>query len=114
VRKPRMPENVTQLKVRELAELLTRPNAPLLVDVRSPEEWQFCHIDGAVHVPLNQLAQRLEELDRDREVVIYCHHGIRSHQAAEFLLWQGFKKVRNLIGGIEAWSVEVDPNIARY
>jgi rhodanese-related sulfurtransferase len=110
----RVPENVGQLRPRELAERLAQPDTPLLVDVREPEEWQFCHIAGAVHLPMNQLAQRLDELDREREVVVYCHHGIRSQLAAEFLSRQGFKRIRNLVGGIDAWSMEVDPSTPRY
>ena len=107
-------ENVGQLRPRELAERLKQPEMPLLVDVREPEEWQFCRIAGAVHLPMDQLAQRLNELDREREVVIYCHHGIRSQIAAQFLSRQGFKRISNLVGGIDAWSVQVDPTIQRY
>jgi adenylyltransferase/sulfurtransferase len=107
-------DNVGQLRPHALAEQLRRPDRPLLLDVRELEEWQLCRIAGAVHLPLNQLAQRLEELDREREVVIYCHHGIRSQLAAELLSRQGFLHVRNLVGGIDAWSREVDPRIPRY
>jgi rhodanese-related sulfurtransferase len=108
------PETVGHVRPRELAERLAQPGTPLLVDVREPKEWQFCHIAGAVHLPMNQLAQRLDELDREREVVVYCHHGIRSQLAAEFLSRQGFKRVYNLVGGIDAWSMEVDPSAPRY
>jgi rhodanese-related sulfurtransferase len=109
-----VPVTLGHVRPRELAERLAQPGTPLLVDVREPKEWQFCHIAGAVHLPLNQLAQRLDELDREREVVVYCHHGIRSQLAAEFLSRQGFKRVYNLVGGIDASSMEVDPSAPRY
>ena len=108
------PGNVGQIGPRELAKRLTQPDTPLLLDVREPGEWQFCHIAGALHLPMNQLAQRLGELDREREMIVYCHHGIRSQLAAKFLSEQGFKRVHNLVGGIDAWSIDVDPNMPRY
>lgn len=106
--------NVGQIGTRELAKRLAQPDAPLLLDVREPGEWRFCHIAGALHLPMNQLAQRLGELDRERETVVYCHHGIRSQLAARFLWEQGFTRVHNLVGGIDAWSIDVDPNMPRY
>jgi sulfur-carrier protein adenylyltransferase/sulfurtransferase len=112
--KQNVTESVSQFGPRELAERLAQPDRPLLVDVRQLEEWQLCHLAGAIHVPMDQLAQRLDELDRECEVVVYCHHGIRSQLAAQFLLRQGFKRVRNLVGGIDAWSVEIDPSTPRY
>jgi rhodanese-related sulfurtransferase len=108
------PGNVGQIGPRELAKRLPQPDTPLLLDVREPGEWQFCHIAGALHLPMNQLAQRLGELDHEREMIVYCHHGIRSQLAAKFLSEQGFKRVHNLVGGIDAWSIDVDPNMPRY
>jgi rhodanese-related sulfurtransferase len=108
------PGNVGQIGPRELAKRLTQPDTPLLLDVREPGEWQFCHITGALHLPMDQLAKRWDELDRDREMIVYCHHGVRSQLAAKFLSEQGFKRVRNLVGGIDAWSIDVDPNMPRY
>jgi rhodanese-related sulfurtransferase len=108
------PGDVNQIEPRELAKRLAQPDAPLLLDVREPGEWQFCHIAGALHLPMNQLAQRLGELDREREMIVYCHHGIRSQFAARFLSERGFTRVQNLVGGIDAWSIEVDPNMPRY
>ena len=108
------PGNVGQIGPRELAKRLTQPDTPLLLDVREPGEWQFCHITGALHLPMDQLAKRWDELDRDREMIVYCHHGVRSQLAAKFLSEQGFKRVHNLVGGIDAWSIEVDPNMPRY
>jgi adenylyltransferase/sulfurtransferase len=86
----------------------------LLLDVREPHEWDIAHIEGSKLIPLNQLAERVNELDSAVEIVPYCHTGMRSARATEFLRGLGFKKVRNLVGGIERWSLEVDPSLPRY
>lgn len=86
----------------------------MLVDVREPLEWAIGRIEGARHIPLGSLAARLEELPRDRDVVLYCHHGVRSLRALEFLRSAGFPRTRSLAGGIDAWSREVDPAVSRY
>jgi adenylyltransferase/sulfurtransferase len=85
-----------------------------LVDVREPWEWDICRIEGAAHIPLGELEQRIGELDRNRPVVTYCHHGNRSLWAREVLLESGFSDVKSLAGGIEAWAVEIEPGMARY
>jgi rhodanese-related sulfurtransferase len=86
----------------------------MLLDVREPAEVHFCAIDGSVHIPLGQLPGRLAELDPEREIVVVCHHGARSFQAAAFLRARGFENVYNLAGGIDAWSLSVDPSVPRY
>jgi adenylyltransferase/sulfurtransferase len=103
-------EDITPLAL--ASALRTRQIA--LVDVREPYEWSIGHLPGARLVPLNSLPQAVESLDRDAELVVYCHHGMRSDMAAEWLREQGFERVRNLIGGIDRWSLEVDPSIRRY
>jgi rhodanese-related sulfurtransferase len=85
----------------------------LLLDVREPEELQIASI-GGTHIPLGDLGRRFHELDPDQEIVVMCHHGVRSAHATAFLRAQGFEKVRNLSGGIERWSVMVDSSIPRY
>ena len=85
-----------------------------LIDVREPYEWQLARIDGARLVPLRTLPAALSSLDRDREIVVYCHHGMRSASVAELMRRSGFTRVRNLAGGIDRWSAEVDPAIPRY
>jgi adenylyltransferase/sulfurtransferase len=107
-------EDATELKVKDLAAARSRGDDLVLVDVREPHEWAFCHLDGAIHIPLRTLPDRLDELDRKRTLVIYCHHGNRSRVALEFLRGKGYSNVRNLTGGIEAWSREVDPSVPRY
>jgi molybdopterin/thiamine biosynthesis adenylyltransferase/rhodanese-related sulfurtransferase len=85
-----------------------------LVDVRESYEWSIGHLPGARLVPLDTLPQVVDSLDREAEMVVYCHHGMRSDMAAEWLREQGFGRVRNLIGGIDRWSLEVDPSVRRY
>jgi rhodanese-related sulfurtransferase len=88
--------------------------APVLVDVREPWEFAHCHIEGSLPVPLGQLPARRAEIPADRELVLVCHHGNRSEQAAMWLARNGFPNVHNLRGGVEAWSLEVDPAMPRY
>jgi rhodanese-related sulfurtransferase len=82
--------------------------------VREAWEWEICRIDGATHIPLDQLEDRIGELDRDRPVVAYCHHGNRSLWARQVLLDAGFRDVRSLAGGVEAWAQEVEQGMSRY
>jgi rhodanese-related sulfurtransferase len=90
-------------------------DAPLfLLDVREEIEYNHAHIEKSVLIPLNQVPNRLPEIANDLDVVVICHHGIRSMQAATFLTQVGFKNVSNLIGGIDAWSVECDSSVPRY
>jgi adenylyltransferase/sulfurtransferase len=104
---------VRDITARELAALLAR-GAPLaLVDVREPWEWSIAHLADATLIPLGRIQHSADELPRDRDVVLYCHHGARSRMAAEYLASLGVRAV-NLEGGIDAWSREVDPEIPRY
>jgi adenylyltransferase/sulfurtransferase len=86
----------------------------LLLDVREPYEFEICHLNGSKLVPLGQLPDRLGELGKDRNIVIYCHNGVRSARAVEFLKMNGFERVRNLKGGIKSWSELVDPTMPKY
>ena len=86
----------------------------MLVDVREPREFEIARIPGAMLLPLTTLPARLAELDSSREIVLHCHRGQRSMRALEFLHQSGFRKLKNLRGGIEAWSLEVDPAVPRY
>ena len=85
-----------------------------LLDVREPWEFSMAKIDGSVLMPLGTLPESLGTLSREDEIVAICHMGMRSQSATEFLLQQGFSKVKNLIGGIDAWSVQVDASVPRY
>lgn len=86
----------------------------VLLDVREPHEIEIAALASAVHIPMAQISGRLGELDPDKTIVVMCHSGVRSMQVAGFLSQQGFDKVVNLAGGIDAWSLEVDPKIPRY
>jgi adenylyltransferase/sulfurtransferase len=110
---PVMTESV-DLSVRDYQALRERGEDHVLVDVREPHEHQIAHIEGATLIPLRSLPERSAELDRDRLVVLFCHHGGRSMRALEYLKGQGYSRVRNLKGGIDAWSREADTTVARY
>jgi rhodanese-related sulfurtransferase len=100
----------------ELAAWLADPRRekPVLLDVREPWEWQAARIEGARHMPMREVPARLGELDRGQEVIAICHHGARSLQVAMFLEKNGFAKVHNLVGGVDAWSRTVDPAVPLY
>jgi rhodanese-related sulfurtransferase len=105
---------VKHLSVTELKNKIQQNEKLFLLDVREPPEYRYARIEGSVLIPLNRIPQRLEELDRDQEIVVICHHGIRSQQAADYLVKSGFKDVANLTGGIDAWSCACDSSVARY
>ncbi len=103
-----------EIGANELKQELDAGKPIVIVDVREPHEYEIAHIDGAVLVPLGELPQRLHELDDHAEIVTHCHHGARSLKALEILKAAGFSKVRSLRGGIDAWAVNVDPELPRY
>lgn len=106
---------MNQLAPADVAALLASDDAPLLIDVREQNEWDYCHLPGARLCPLSEWMEHESELlELDRHLVIYCHHGVRSAQACARLASQGASKVTNLAGGIDRWSVEVDARIPRY
>ncbi|HET7088908.1 MAG TPA: rhodanese-like domain-containing protein [Anaerolineae bacterium] len=102
------------ITVIELAQRLKNGDAPAVIDVREPIEYAYARIEGAHLKPLDEIMQWSQELDPDREYVMVCHVGERSAFAALILRRMGFERVRNLIGGIDAWSVHVDPGVPRY
>ena len=85
-----------------------------IVDVRSPQEYQIARLPGTQLIPLQELPDRLGELDPADTLVVHCHHGGRSAQAVQFLRRMGFGKSINLAGGIHAWSQMIDPSVPRY
>ena len=103
-----------EVSARELQALLDRPDPPLLIDVREPHEEQIARIAGGTLMPQATLPARMAELDTSRDIVLYCHHGQRSMRALEFLHRAGFRRLKNLRGGIDAWSRDVDPSVPRY
>lgn len=107
-----MPSN--SISVEELARWRSEGRTFVLLDVREPFELAAARIEGAVHVPMRELASRLEDLDRDAEIAVLCHHGGRSDRAAQFLEAQGFKHVSNVDGGIAAYAERVDASVGTY
>jgi len=87
-----------------------------LIDCREPDEYAIVRLDGALHFPLSQLMARVGELApyKDGQLVVFCHHGQRSLQMAEWLRRQGFARVQSMAGGIDRWAMEIDPGLARY
>lgn len=99
-----MAGTVTPIEAQALAQKLKGPNPPFLLDVREPYETAQGIIDGAVVIPLGDLEARLNEVPKDRPIVVYCRSGNRSSHAAALLLEKGFSRVENLTGGIGAWQ----------
>jgi sulfur-carrier protein adenylyltransferase/sulfurtransferase len=85
-----------------------------LIDVREPFECEIARIDGAKLIPLGEIAERLDELEREQPIIVHCHSGKRSAQAVRLLQKHGFAKAYNLEGGIDAWSEQIDPNVPQY
>jgi rhodanese-related sulfurtransferase len=88
----------------------------LLLDIREPDEYEAAHIEKAKLLPMSELADKVIEIEswKDRPIVTHCHKGVRSMRVANWLAAQGFKNVQSMAGGIEAWSLEVDPGVPRY
>lgn len=103
-----------QFRPAELADYIRTGHTPVLLDVREPWEWNLCRLPGAILIPMHELPARLEELNKEAETVIICHHGVRSFHAARYLETVGFDDVINLSGGVAAWADEVDPAMPRY
>jgi rhodanese-related sulfurtransferase len=105
--------SIREITPTELQQLLAGENPPSLIDVREEGEAAICAIDGSTLIPMNTLPQRLQEIPSDRPVVLYCHGGMRSMMAGQWLSQQGFDAL-SLAGGIDRWAVEIEPSMARY
>lgn len=102
-----------EVSVTDVKERLDRGENIFLLDVREPQEYQIANLGGHL-IPLNDLPRRVHELDSSRDIVVYCHSGVRSGRAVQFLKQLGFRKVQNLAGGIDAWAEVIDPSMPRY
>jgi rhodanese-related sulfurtransferase len=98
----------------ELSARLARNDPPLLLDVRQDWETKLCRLPNSIHIPIEEIEFRVEELDRNSEIVVYCHQGVRSAAVAEYLRQLGFANVKNLAGGLDSWARTVDPTMRRY
>jgi adenylyltransferase/sulfurtransferase len=103
-----------QITVEEFRDLLNKNGKVVILDVREPVEYQIVRFEGSKLIPLGELPQRVHELDTADEIVVHCHHGARSLQATMFLRNLGFRKVKNLKGGIDEWAERIDPSMPRY
>jgi len=105
---------VDEITPQDLKARLDRNDRPVLLDVREDWETKLCRLDNALHIPIEELEFRTEELDPADDIVVYCHHGVRSAAVADYLRRLGFPRVRNLSGGLDAWAHTVDPAMRRY
>jgi adenylyltransferase/sulfurtransferase len=98
----------------ELKARLDRGEPLVLLDVRQGWETKLCRLDGATHIPIEEIEHRTEELNPEDEIVVFCHQGIRSAAVSQYLRQMGFPKARNLAGGLDLWARTVDPTMRRY
>jgi rhodanese-related sulfurtransferase len=106
--------NDMEISAREVKRRLDAGEKLLLVDVREPQEHTICQIEGAVLIPMGTIPANLQKLDVDEDVICFCHHGVRSFDVANWLRSQGVASAKSMSGGIDRWSVEIDPNVPRY
>lgn len=107
---------IRQLQATELQAWLadaTREQ-PLVLDVREPWEHEVCNIEGSRLLPMQEIPARVQELPADTDIVVLCHHGMRSLQVAQYLKQAGLERIFNLSGGIAAWATQVDPDMSQY
>jgi rhodanese-related sulfurtransferase len=104
------------IDVRAVKQMLDQGQKFVLLDCREANEVATARIAGSLHIPMREIPARLSELDAHKagRVVVHCHHGGRSLRVTHFLRQQGFEQVQNMAGGIDAWSLEIDPTVRRY
>ena len=103
---------IKEILVKELKDRLDKKDL-ILIDVREEEEYAICNIEPSVHIPMNKIPSHLEKLDKDTGYAIICHSGVRSHNVCFYLQNHGFK-VRNVVGGIHQWALQIDGRMKRY
>ncbi|HEV7514986.1 MAG TPA: molybdopterin-synthase adenylyltransferase MoeB [Thermoanaerobaculia bacterium] len=114
VPEPPSPDADFDIQVQELKSWRDQGRDFALLDVRNPQEYEIARIEGSTLIPLHELRDRINELDTAADLVVFCHNGPRSMQAVRFLRQMGFARARNLAGGIERWSRQIDPSVPRY
>lgn len=106
---------VKQIDVHGLKKVMDEKNDVVLIDCREQDEHAYCSINGSKLIPLSEFENRaLDELNKEDQIYIHCHHGGRSQRACEFLKQNGFENVHNVSGGIDAWALEIDKKVPRY
>ncbi|MDE0186430.1 MAG: rhodanese-like domain-containing protein [Candidatus Poribacteria bacterium] len=103
-----------EISVHELKQKRDRNEPIVLLDVREQDEYEIVHFEDALLIPVNELPQQAHRLDRDSEIVIHCHKGMRSMYAAAYLYQLGYRNVKSLTGGIDQWAIEIDSTLNRY
>ncbi len=103
-----------EITPKELQQRQQRNEELIILDVREPWERQTANIALSLHVPMADIPSRLQELNPEQHIVVYCHHGVRSLSVTAWLRKQGYEKVQSMSGGIERWSLEIDPQVPRY
>jgi len=105
-------QQMTPTQLRDHLE--TASTTPLLIDVREPWEFDICALDNSILIPMGQIPAKIDTLDPEQEIVVICHHGIRSAHVCRYLEHQGYDKTINLAGGVDAWARDVDINMSVY
>lgn len=105
---------IPAVDVVQLKEMMDKGEEFTLLDVREPDEYEFCKLPGSILIPLGQIENRADELDSSKKTVVMCRSGGRSGQAVEILMEKGFQDICNLTGGILAWSDKIDPSVPKY
>ena len=105
---------VHEISVTELKARMDAGERPFVLDVREAWELEIAKLDGVTHIPMNEIPDRIGELDRERETIVLCRSGGRSLRVAQYLVQNGFGRVANLAGGILAWGEDVDPSVRSY
>ena len=101
--------------VLEINEILNDDsNTAMILDVREKWEYDICHIENSVHIPMGQITEKKDDLNHSGTIIVVCHHGVRSRMVAKYLDGNGFVNIINLSGGIDAWSNEIDPSMTKY
>lgn len=103
-----------EIDPKSVKELLDRGEVSLFVDVREPWEHEMSHVEGSTLIPLRQIPSNISRFQGAKEIVVFCHHGTRSLNAVNWLRSQGIENARSMAGGIDRWSVEIDPQVPRY
>jgi len=103
-----------EIQPEDLKKKLEAGETVELLDVREPWERETSRIDGGLHIPMGDIPARVQELDPDAHIVVYCHHGVRSMSVTAWLRQQGYESVQSLVGGIDRWSRQIDPKVPLY
>jgi rhodanese-related sulfurtransferase len=103
-----------EITPRDTQDLLARNKEVLFLDVREPWEYDASHIDGSVLIPMREIPSNLQRIENSDQIVVFCHHGMRSLDVAAWLRTQGVEGARSMAGGIDRWSTEIDPKVPRY